>query len=82
MAKYKVLSNIEHNGTLYMPEPPEGVTAPEKVKSASHGQDVPVNAGGVIELTEAEAKALPQRPDGKWYAIEPVKQGKPEGKKK
>jgi len=70
MAKFKVLSVIEHNENLYWPEPPVGAPAPPKNSpSFGHGRPAPVDASGVIELGEADAKPLLL---GK--AIEPMKE--------
>jgi hypothetical protein len=55
MAKFKVLTPIEHNETHYWPEADK---APKEAPSFGHGKPVPVNASGVIELTEAEAAPL------------------------
>ncbi len=55
MSKFKVLRPIEHDGKLYLPETE---SAPGKVKSAGHGQDIPVDLGGAIELTEKQAAEL------------------------
>ncbi|HLI35494.1 MAG TPA: hypothetical protein VKW70_10645 [Terriglobia bacterium] len=55
MPKFKVLRPIERDGKLYLPETE---SAPDKVKSAGHGQDIPVDFGGAIELTEKQAAEL------------------------
>ena len=55
MPKFKVLRPIEHNQKLYVPE---GQPAPEKVKSFGGGQEIGVDAGGFIELSDKEAAAL------------------------
>jgi len=52
MPKYKVAMAIEHNQTLYLPKT---ANAPVSAKSVSHGKDIPVDASGTIELSEAEA---------------------------
>jgi hypothetical protein len=65
MAKFKVLRPIELGGTLYLPETE---TAAAKAKSCGNGADIPVDASGVIELTDEQAaemrdgqiQALPQ----------------------
>jgi hypothetical protein len=76
MAKYKVLSVIEHNETLYWPEPPVGAPEPPKTSpSFGHGRTAPVVASGVIELSEDDANPLLV---GK--AIEPMKEVKKEAK--
>jgi hypothetical protein len=78
MAKYKVLSVIEYNETLYWPEPPVGAPEPPKTSpSFGHGRPAPVVASGVIELSEDDAKPLLV---GK--AIEPMKEVKKEAKSK
>jgi hypothetical protein len=56
MAKFRVLAPVEHDQTLYMPK--DDVTAGGKVKSAGNGQEILVDSSGVIELDEAQAKAL------------------------
>jgi hypothetical protein len=53
--KYKVLRPIEHNQKLYLPETKNAL---EKVKSVGHGQEIPVDASGVIDLNEKEAQSL------------------------
>ncbi len=55
MAKFKVLRPIEHSGKVYLPE---AASAPTFSKSAGNGQDIPVDAGGVIELSESQAAEL------------------------
>lgn len=55
MPKYKVLRPIEHNQKLYLPEMPDALPT---VKSAGHGGDIPVDASGIIELSEQESAAL------------------------
>jgi hypothetical protein len=55
MAKYKVMAAVEHDLTLYLPQ---GATPKGKVRSAGNGQEIPVNNSGVIELDEAQARAL------------------------
>jgi hypothetical protein len=54
-AQYKVLRPIELDGKLYLPESKD---APVKARSAGNGAIIPVDASGVIELTEAEAKQM------------------------
>jgi len=63
MAKFKVLSPIEHNETHYWPGPqigPDGAPLPVPKESPSfgHGRAIPVDASGVIELDEATARPL------------------------
>ena len=59
MAKFKVLTPIEHNQQHFWPEAPVGAPDPPKMApSFSNGQPVPVNASGTIELSEADAKPL------------------------
>jgi hypothetical protein len=65
MPKYKVLRPIEHNLKLYLPEGTEN--PPEKKPSSGHGLDIPVDASGVIDLTEADAAPMTHG------QIEPVK---------
>lgn len=55
MSKYNVRRPIEHNQKLYLPQT---TTGPEKVKSVGHGQEIPVDASGTIELSEREAQAF------------------------
>jgi hypothetical protein len=55
MAKFKVLRAIELDGKLYLPA---SDNPPAKARSASNGQIIPVDASGVIELTDAQAKEL------------------------
>jgi len=55
MAQFKVLRPIEHNGKVFLPE---ASRAPASSKSAGNGQDIPVDAGGVIELSERQAAEL------------------------
>ena len=57
MPKFKVLRPIEHSLRLYVPE---GEDAPEKVRSAASGAEIPVDASGAIELSEEEAAPLKQ----------------------
>jgi len=63
MPNYRVLRPIERNQKLYLPETRTG---PEKVKSVGHGQDIPVDASGMIELDEEEARSFR---DGQIEAI-------------
>ncbi|HXJ95021.1 MAG TPA: hypothetical protein VMT20_19445 [Terriglobia bacterium] len=63
MPKYKVRRPIEHNQKLYLPQTSTG---PENVKSVSHGQEIPVDTSGTIELNEKEAQSLT---DGQVEAI-------------
>ncbi len=55
MAKYQVLSQIEKNNVLYVPRAAE---APTHLPSGGHGKPIPVDASGVIELSETEAALL------------------------
>jgi hypothetical protein len=68
MPKYKVLSPIEKNGTLYVPE---GAEFPKSWPSGGHGKLIPVDAGGAVALTEEEAAPL-------VYGQVPLYQGKPD----
>lgn len=52
MAKFNVLRPIEYNGKLYLKQSSE---VPKFVKSAGNGSDIPVDASGVIDLTEEQA---------------------------
>jgi hypothetical protein len=56
MALYKVLSKIEHNLVQFWPE--QDSVPPATAPSFGHGQSVPVDASGQVELTEAEAAPL------------------------
>jgi len=82
MPTFKVLRPIEHNHTLYVPS---DFGAPEKLPSGAHGGLVPVNASGVIELSECEAAELilGQIPlaDGNPLSIETAKKQEAEQKK-
>ena len=74
MPKFKVLSPIEHNQVHYWPEP--AVDAPVEPKTApsfGHGQPIPVNASGTIELSDEDAKPLLT-----GGAITPLRAKKPE----
>ncbi len=51
MAKYKVLRPIEHHSKLYLPA---NWPRPPKVISAGHGGEIPVDTGGIIELSPEE----------------------------
>ena len=55
MPKYKVLKPIEHDNVLYLPA---GSDAPETVKSVGHGEDIPVDASGFIDLTPEQAAQM------------------------
>ncbi len=55
MAKYEVLRPIEHNGKLYLPKVDDALPT---ATSSSHGGEVPIDAGGFIELSEKEAALL------------------------
>ena len=82
MPKYEVVQPIETGGKLYIPE---SGNAPKTVKSFSHGKDIPVDASGLIELSEDEAKALPHavRPLKKYREQnEPEQEGKTQKGKK
>lgn len=67
MPKFAVLRPIEHRGTLYIP--PTG-NAAETAKSASHGQDIPVDASGVIELSEKTAAEMKHKQIRPFTALE------------
>ncbi len=59
--KYKVLRPIEHNGKLYLPSAPMdviGAKADETAISGAHGNPIPVDSTGVIELTDKEAAPM------------------------
>lgn len=56
MPKFKVLTPLEHNQKRYLPQTD---SAPETVKSSGHGLDIPVDASGVIDLSEEDAGKLP-----------------------
>ncbi len=58
MAKYKVLRPIEHNLRLYLAADAWPQDGPKTIKSAGHGNDIPVDTGGIIELSDAEAAAM------------------------
>ncbi len=71
MPKYKVRRAIEHNQKLYLPQTKAG---PERAKSVCHGQEIPVDTSGTIELSEKEAQSLR---DGQIESIsEPADSGK------
>jgi len=55
MAKFKVLTPVEHNETHYWPETDQ---APKESPSFGNGQAIPVDASGVIELSDEQAKPL------------------------
>jgi len=55
MQKYTVRRPIEHNQKLYLPQ---ANTGPERVKSVGHGQEIPVDVSGAIELSEKEAQCF------------------------
>ena len=55
MSKYAVRRPIEHNQKLYLPLTSSG---PETVKSVGHGQEIPVDTSGTIELNDKEAQGL------------------------
>lgn len=69
MAKFQVLTPIEHDSKLYVAK---GATAPHwnltlgadgqatgyTAPSGGHGRAIPVDASGVIELTELQAGPL------------------------
>lgn len=55
MPRFKVLRPIEHSLCLYLPA---DAAVPEKAKSAAHGGDIPVDASGTIDLSDAEATVL------------------------
>jgi len=82
MPKYRVLRPIEHNLKLYLPEVPDALPT---AKSAGHGQDIPVNGSGIIELSDDEAAGLnlgqiPVDQSGVPVPIEEKKRREPEGK--
>lgn len=52
MAKYKVVRPIERNQRLYCPAASH---APSQVKSCAHGNDIPTDFSGVIDLSPEEA---------------------------
>jgi hypothetical protein len=59
--QFKVLRRIELDGKLYLPvgaSAQAGVPAPAKARSMSNGAIIPVDASGVIELTDAEAAQM------------------------
>ncbi len=53
MAKYKVLRPIERNQRLYSPA---ASLVPSQVKSCAHGNDIPTDTSGVIDLEPGDAK--------------------------
>ena len=55
MAKFKVLTPVEHNQTHYWPETDK---APKEAPSFGNGQAIPVDASGAIELSEELARPL------------------------
>ena len=55
MPKYRVLRPIEHDQKLHVPKTKTG---PDKVKSASHGQEIPVDVSGTIELNDGQAQMM------------------------
>jgi hypothetical protein len=55
MAKYKVLTPVERNQTLYWPEAEKG---PKTSPSFGNGQPISVDTTGTIELSDADAKQL------------------------
>ena len=57
MAKYKVLTPVEHNEVLFWPEAAHGASSKES-PSFGNGQAIPVDASGTIELSEEQAKPL------------------------
>lgn len=84
MPKYRVLRDIEFNGTHYAPHrllggsslPPEGFVddggeAP-KVRSKGDGKLIPFDTGGEINASESEARPLVEA-----KAIEPFEEAKP-----
>ncbi len=65
MPKYKVLSPIEHDGTLYVPEGAWPEDAKKEAASYSHGNPVPVDTSGVIQLNDQQAALL-------QHAVKPI----------
>jgi hypothetical protein len=63
-AQYQVLRPIELDGKLYLPK--SDAEAPTKARSAGNGAIITVDASGVIELTEAQAKEMT---DGQIKAV-------------
>ena len=60
MAKYRVLSPIEHDGVLFLPADPD-VTLPTRAPtsgSAGTGMEVSIDRSGEIELSDAQAARL------------------------
>lgn len=55
MAKYNVLRPVEYDGKLYLPA---GESPPPTARSASNGRDIPVDASGVIDLTQEQAAEM------------------------
>jgi len=76
MAKYKVLTPVEHNQTHYWPEPADPKAVPKESPSFGNGQAIPVVASGVIELSEEQAKPL--LVGGAVVALPPAKKKKEE----
>jgi len=77
MAKFKVLSPVEHNHTHFWPEAQVGApTQPGQAPSFADGTAAPVDSSGVIELSDAEARPLLNS-----RAIEPLREKqKPESR--
>jgi len=73
MAKFKVLTPVEHNETHYWPETEK---APPTAPSFGSGKAIPVDASGVVELSEAEAAHMVR-----GGALQPVKQKEKSEKK-
>ena len=57
MPKYRVVTAIEHNQILYLPEANAPVA---NAKSVSNGKDIPVDNSGTIELDGAQASSFTQ----------------------
>jgi hypothetical protein len=68
MPKYSVLTPIEKNNVMHVPE---GATKEKLMPSVSHGRPIPVDASGFIELSEEDAAHL-------IHGQVPLYQGKPD----
>lgn len=57
MPKYRVVTAIEHNQILYLPDTNAALA---NAKSVGNGKDIPVDNSGTIELNEAQVSSLTQ----------------------
>ena len=75
MPKFRVMTPVEHDQTLYLPQ---GGTTSTTAKSVGNGQDIPVDSSGVIELDNNAARTLG---NGQIAPLSESAEGRPDSKR-